>query len=151
MKVQQRKAISPLIATIILIAITIIGGAIVANLFYSTASRYADPSQVSATATLYAFDGPTGTITLTNAGDASASVAGVTIAYGGQTCSASYTTPSDEIPSGLGTVLTVQQGQFPTQQCGQAGGQSIPQQGEAYTVEVTLSGGAQIPIAGQFD
>lgn len=148
---KTRSGISPLVATIILIAITIIGGAIVANLFYSTASRYADPSQVSATATLYAADGPTGTITLTNAGTASAGVAGVTITYGGQTCSASYATSSDEIPAGLGTVLTVQQGQFPTQQCGQPGGDSIPQQGQSYTIEVALSDGAQIPIAGQFD
>ncbi len=147
----KRKAISPVLATVILIAITLIAAIAVTGFIFGLFGSFRNTPQVSAQSTIGS--DLTGEIDLYNSGTSPAIIEGVTMTYNGQTCGASYVSTGTVPPNGQ-AVVTIQAGIFSggsTYQCGQVGTISVAQAGAQYTGEVTLSGGAQVPFTGVFD
>jgi len=145
----KRKAISPVLATVILIAICLIAAVALVGFVFGLFGTFENTGGVTASASLVGNLGPTGQITLYNSGNAPATVMGVTMTYNGQTCQATFTT-TGAIPSSGSTNLNIVAGTFPSDACGQPGTTSDPSQGMHYTGQVTLTGGYQIPFVGVF-
>lgn len=159
MRARKRKAISPVIATVILIAITLIASIAIAGFVFGLFGSFTSTAQVSVTAvvmpakygsltstspaTALSATGltaaPTGEdyIALTNTGTAGTSVTGVSLTIGGQTYVATVTEPIGGSGSSTATVyiqLTL-------------GAPSIVA-GTAFTGIVTLANGGQVPFSG---
>ncbi|MGC9069123.1 MAG: archaellin/type IV pilin N-terminal domain-containing protein [Thermoprotei archaeon] len=90
--VRKIRGISPLIATIILIAITIVGGLLIYNLFFSTSSTASSTSAISVQNIDLVVPGGTGTpqfsITVKNAGNKP--ITGYTITIYGENGTSDY-------------------------------------------------------------
>ena len=82
--VKGRKAISPVIATVILIAITLIAAIAIAGFVFGLFGSFTSNAQVTATATCKA-SGATCVVTLSNTGTANTNVLSASITFGGQT------------------------------------------------------------------
>ena len=146
---KSRHGISPVLATVILIAITLVAAIAIAGFVFGLFGSFTSAPQVSAQGNLYADNGPTGMVTLFDSGTAPATLQSISLTYLGQTCQASYSA-SGAIPAGGSLQIPVQPGQFPTDQCGQSGTTSIPSAGVQYRGMATLQGGFQIPFTGSF-
>jgi len=92
-KKTSKKAISPLLATIILIAITVVGGLVVYSVFSSSAATAGSKPLVTITSTqLVVTSGGTTTFSLTMKNDGSKPVTGIT--YTLQGCTGACTVPA---------------------------------------------------------
>lgn len=84
--VKGRKAISPVIATVILIAITLIAAIAIAGFVFGLFGSFTSSAQVTATATCVVSAGSgTCTVNLSNTGTANTNVLSATITYAGST------------------------------------------------------------------
>jgi flagellin-like protein len=143
--VKGRKAISPVIATVILIAITLIAAIAIAGFVFGLFGSFTSGARVSGTATCPP-GSTTGTcvVTLSNTGTAGTTVTAATIAYGG----ASGCTLT------IGTSTAANVGSNPlswpmTATCS-SGTAVTPTAGETFEISVTLANGGIIPISGSF-
>ena len=96
--VKGRIAISPVIATVILIAITLIAAIAVAGFVFGLFGSFTSNAQVTATATCSATGG-TCVVTLSNTGTANTNVLSASITFGGATRAIT--------PGGTGTTCAV--------------------------------------------
>ena len=85
--VKGRKAISPVIATVILIAITLIAAIAIAGFVFGLFGSFTSNAQVTATASCTAGASGTCTVNLSNTGTANTNVLSATITYAGKTVS----------------------------------------------------------------
>ena len=151
---KKRSGISPVLATIILVAITLVIAIAVVGFVFGVFGQFQNPPQVSASASLSSQNGLSGGITLYNSGSSAATVVSISLTYNGQTCQASYTSSGSSVPASSSLYLAIQAGSFNPgsnfYNCGQTGTTSTAQPGMSYSGSVALAGGAQIPITGVF-
>ena len=105
---RKRKAISPVLATVILIAITLIAAIAIAGFVFGLFGTFTNNAQVSVTAVSVSNDGATYTLRFQNSGTIAATVNSVTITYGsgGATHTASCTpAAANSVPPGGQLVL----------------------------------------------
>jgi len=161
--VQRREGITPVIATVILIAVTLIAAVAVTGFTFGLFGSFTASPQVTVTGSSLSAGGLTGAagtslsvtcatsagagsyVALTNTGTATASVTSGTIVYGGSTIPlATFTGCSTAATEATpGTALYVQLS---------AGTKLSPTAtvGEQYIVNVVLSNGVTIPASGTF-
>jgi len=148
----QRKGISPLIATLTLIAVTLVAAVAVGGYVFGIFGSQTSTVQVSVT---YAYipddvaegtlqivtekptEGTYGIITLQNLGTANVAINGVSLTYGGST---NYASLSSSASLKSGETATIYITSLPTKAVA----------GQQFTGAVVLSNGAQIPFAGTF-
>ena len=138
---KKRKAISPVLATVILIAITLIAAIAVAGFVFGLFGTFTSTARISVTsATL-----PDGLISATNlyvsnTGTSNAAVSSMTLTYGGLTCVPIATLP-----------LTVTAGAAPVPVAITALGTCVAgTSGEAYVGSLSLSNGGSAAFSGVF-
>jgi len=141
----KRKAISPVLATVILIAITLIAAIAVAGFVFGLFGSFTSTARVSLAAPSISHGTGvtiTGTVVAYNSGSSNANANSATLTYGGQTCAATITGAPAVITAGLapGTTLTV---------TGTAGCPASIS-GQAFVGSLSLSNGAQVPFSGTF-
>jgi flagellin-like protein len=166
MKFSQRRAISPIIATVLIIAVTLIAavaiGGFVFGIFGSASSSgevqvtsqdiVAADMQSTGTAANPACSttGAVNDVTLTNTGTAATTVTGVTITWAGQVNSFSISGTCTVAPAGA--VVSATDGNpisilFPTTEQLLTSGVT----GQTYTGTVTLGNGAVLLFTGTFN
>jgi len=139
---KRRKAISPVLATVILIAITLIAAIAIAGFVFGLFGSFTSSARISQLSTsMVSGATPTGTITVMNTGSSNAAVNSISLTYGGQTCAAAITGSPVTITAGAGGVpLTITAGACAT----------ASTSGQAFTGNLALSNGGQVPITGLF-
>jgi len=143
---RRRKAISPVLATVILIAITLIAAIAIAGFVFGLFGSFTSTARISEVSaalvhgTLAA--GPTGTITVQNTGTSNAIANNILITWGGTTCSPGMTATT--VTAGTTQPLTI----TGVGTC--AGMASASAAGEAFTGSVSMSNGGQVPFSGVF-
>ena len=90
--VKGRKAISPVIATVILIAITLIAAIAIAGFVFGLFGSFTSNAQVTATATCVAGTAQPCTVYLSNTGTANTNVLSASITFGGKTTALTFGT-----------------------------------------------------------
>jgi len=139
----KRTAISPIIATVLIIAVTLIAAVAIAGFVFGIFSSGASTAQVAVTSITCSHLG-TCTITLTNTGNAVTTIGGSgTVTYAGTTSilgTAQTTSPGNQVNAGGQSQTAV----FTFTPAGTAG------PGQQYTGYVSLGNGAQIQFAGVF-
>ena len=144
-KVQRknRKAISPVLATVILIAITLIAAIAIAGFVFGLFGSFTSSAQVSAAVTSCTQPGGAGhalvcTLTLTNTGTSNVAVSGCSIQVAG---TAQASTPlGGNVPAG---------GNLPAQTCTTTSvALTEPALGSQAVGAFTLSNGASVPFSG---
>jgi flagellin-like protein len=156
----QRKAISPIIATVLIIAVTLIAAVAIGGFVFGIFGSSSNSAQIQVTgialvgATLAAGSGtatPTcatgstaNSITLTNTGTAAASATAISITYGGAVATFSITGACIVTPAGKasGNPMTI------TMAAADLVTGAVS--GASYTGTVTMSNGAILIFAGTF-
>jgi flagellin-like protein len=145
---KQRRAVSPVLATVILIAITLIAAVAIAGFVFGLFGSFTSTAQVSITSVSCSALNKLCNLTLTNSGTASTySGTSGTITFGGQTVTMTCGTS----PGGTFTTTTV---------LISAGGSSqitclfsptqTPQAGQQFVGTVSLANGGQVQFSGTF-
>jgi len=146
---RKRKAISPVLATVILIAITLIAAIAVAGFVFGLFGSFTSSARVQVSmSTIYhgalgiGAAPPASTILLLNTGTSNTNANGLTLTYSGQTCAAAITGSPVTITAGVapGITLTVTAGACATASTA----------GQAYSGTISLSNGGQVPFSGLF-
>jgi len=147
---RRRKAISPVLATVILIAITLIAAIAIAGFVFGLFGSFTSTARVSVISTnlnhvVYTAGVCTGaplcTIFFQNTGtsNTNVNVNGLTLTYGGTTCSP--TNALTTITAGAASVGVTLTG---------IGGCAAGVVGQAFTGSASTSNGAQVPFSGTF-
>jgi len=142
---RRRKAISPVLATVILIAITLIAAIAIAGFVFGLFGSFTSTARVELMAPAIAPGAGvanTGTVVALNSGTSNTNANSATLTFGGATCGATITLAPVQITAGVapGTTLTV---------TGVAGcGTSVA--GESFVLTVALSNGGQASVSGTF-
>jgi len=141
---KRRKAISPVLATVILIAITLIAAIAIAGFVFGLFGSFTTSARVEVSYSSLAGGAvPAGSIVALNTGTSNTNANSLTLTYGGQTCTASIATSASLVltaGAAPGVTLTVT-----------AGGCTIaPSHGEAFVGSLALSNGGQVPFSGVF-
>jgi archaeal type IV pilus assembly protein PilA len=145
---KKKKAISPVLATVILIAITLIAAIAVAGFVFGLFGSFTSSARVSVTSATLIHGitavTPTGTITALNTGTSNTNVNGISLTYGGQTCTPAIAGAPPGVPitagAAPGTTMTVT-----------AGGCTVAStSGEAFSGSLSLANGGQAPFTGNF-
>jgi len=134
----RRDAISPIVATVLIIAATLIAFAAVAGYVFGILGSGSSTANVSVTAVSINHSLLTGVLSLSNTGTAGTAASGVTLTYSGQTCSPVASTAT--IGSGTTIAISI----TGTGTC-TAGPSSTP-----YDGYVSLSNGEEATFAGTF-
>jgi len=139
---RRRKAISPILATVILIAITLIAAIAIAGFVFGLFGSFTSTARVTVTYTALAGGAvPAGTISALNSGTSNTNANTITLTYSGQTCAAAITGSPVLLTAGTtSTALTITAGACAT----------VPTHGEAFTGNLALANGGQIPFSGTF-
>ena len=138
---QKRKAISPVLATVILIAITLIAAIAVAGFVFGLFGSFTSSARVQVSTSTLAH-GITGSLLILNTGTSNTNVNSMSLTYGGQTCA--------PVSNG-GAALTITAGVAPgITDAVTAGACAAGTPGEAYSGILYLSNGAQVPFTGTF-
>jgi archaeal type IV pilus assembly protein PilA len=143
-KVQRknRKAISPVLATVILIAITLIAAIAIAGFVFGLFGSFTSSAQVSAQVTKCTFNGTNDvcTVNLTNTGTSNVAVVGCSINVGGSSTvgAAAFVAPS--------TSLTV--GASGTDLVSCTAGTTVQTVGSEAVGSFSMSNGASVPFSG---
>jgi len=140
----KHKAISPVLATVILIAITLIAAIAIAGFVFGLFGSFTKTATVTASVVSCGATpevaNPVCTLTLNNSGTASATVITGSITYGGSTSTGVHTAWSGGVlTAGTNTPGTIT---FTDT--------NVPSTGEAFTGSLSLSNGAAIPFTGNF-
>lgn len=146
-----RKAISPIIATLTLVAVTLVAAVAIGGFVFGVFSSQTSTAQVSVTfaqITSAAGNGtltiqvggsatdPVGTIRLVNSGTSSIGISGLSLNYGG---SSSYAEASGAtVAAGSTQIIYIMSLK------------TTPTSGQQFTGAVVLSNGAQVPFVGTF-
>jgi len=146
---KRRKAISPVLATVILIAITLIAAIAVAGFVFGLFGSFTSSVRVQvSTETIYhgalgiGAAPPASTMLLLNTGTSNTNANGLTLTYGGQSCAPAITGAPVAVTAGVapGVSLTITVGSCTVASTA----------GESFSGLVSLSNGAQVPFSGQF-
>jgi flagellin-like protein len=141
---KNRKAISPVLATVILIAITLIAAIAIAGFVFGLFGSFTSSAQVSAinTALVHgtALAGPTGNVYVQNTGTSNANVNSMSLTFGGQTCSPTMAVTTVTAGAGSTTIAITGAGTCATASVA----------GEAFSGLLSLSNGGQVPFTGTF-
>jgi len=139
----KRKAISPVLATVILIAITLIAAIAIAGFVFGLFGSFTKTAQVSASVTSCTWISPheVCTLSMINSGSSNTAANSCTLTYGGVTASGTVATVA---PS---TSLTLTAGTTTYISC--TGGASDPGAGSTVTGAVATSNGGSVPWTGQ--
>jgi len=159
-KYAQRKAISPIIATVLIIAVTLIAAVAIGGFVFGIFGSASSAAQISVTGTsLTAAGFAAGTagditcvttapavpyITLTNTGTASATVTGVTITWAGANNAFALHAATTCSVGAAGSASATTFAQFTTTPKVTV----LPVAGQTYSGIVTLSNGAQLLFTG---
>jgi flagellin-like protein len=142
-KVQRknRKAISPVLATVILIAITLIAAIAIAGFVFGLFGSFTSSATVSVVSTniphaMTAF--PANWVTAQNTGTSNTNVNSMTLTYGGVTCSPAI------------AVATITAGTTQAISVTGIGSCVAPAAGVAFVGNLALSNGGQVPFSGAF-
>ncbi|MDG6919875.1 MAG: type IV pilin [Nitrososphaerota archaeon] len=138
----QRKGISPVIATVILIAITLIAAIAIAGFVFGLFGSFTSTARVSGTATCASGTALSCTLTLSNTGTAATTITGVTITFGTETNLALGPAASTAAPITAGQ-NNVYPGLAPATS-------TAANSGETFLMTVTLANGGSVPISGTF-
>jgi len=145
---RRRKAISPVLATVILIAITLIAAIAIAGFVFGLFGSFTSTAQVSVVSTSLNHAifpaGCTGAgceIGFQNTGTSNANVNSVTLTYGGATCVPASTHLPVLITAGAGAVQVIFTG---------VGTCAAGTAGEAFVGSAALSNGGQVAFSGVF-
>ena len=139
-KLSKKKAISPILATVILIAITLIAAVAIAGFVFGLFGSFTSTAQISVSASNCSISQHHCIVSFINTGTGTGSVNDVSISYGGLGyVSLACPIPSGPITPGGGSIQMTCPYTFP--------GASV---NEAYTLEVTASSGGQPLGAGSF-
>jgi len=140
---KRRKGISPVLATVILIAITLIAAIAIAGFVFGLFGSFTSTARVeliNPALTHGTGVANTGTVGALNTGTSNTNAASATLTFGGATCSATITGSPVTLTAGATTTLTV---------TGVAGcGTSVS--GETFILNVALSNGGQTSVTGTF-
>jgi len=149
-KVQRknRKAISPVLATVILIAITLIAAIAIAGFVFGLFGSFTSTAQVSVTSTALSSTtwttGVAGTIVASNTGTGNTNINSVSMTYSGQTCSltnVAYNPATGQVKAGASNTITLTT---------DAGCTTAPTSGEQFVGSLSLSNGGQVAFTGTF-
>ncbi len=147
---RRRKAISPVLATVILIAITLIAAIAIAGFVFGLFGSFTSSAQVSSISvnlnhviwTAGACTGaPLCTVIVANQGSANVNANSITLTYGGVTCTPTVGALPLPIPAtGAQTSLTITA----------LGTCLAGVSGQAFSGQVQLANGGQVPFSGTF-
>ena len=151
-KVQRknRKAISPVLATVILIAITLIAAIAIAGFVFGLFGSFTSSAQISVTSTnlnhvVYLAGTCTGapacTIYFMNTGTSNANVNSLSLTYGGTTCVPGMAAAGVTIGATGASVAVTLTG---------IGTCAAANPGQSFTGSAALSNGGQVPFSGTF-
>jgi len=142
---KKRKAISPVLATVILIAITLIAAIAVAGFVFGLFGSFTSSALISVSSASIAHGVAAtpfvGSVVAQNTGTSNAQVTAVTVTYGGQTCSPAITGGPQTVTAGAAPGITV------TLTSGTCGAASTS--GESFSGSFSLSNGGQAAFSGQ--
>jgi len=144
---KRRKAISPVLATVILIAITLIAAIAIAGFVFGLFGSFTSSARVSAV--LPSIKGTTtvGSITFLNTGTLNAAVNSISLTYAGVTCSP-FSGPAAN-PAATAPV-TITAGTAPVTVYIAQNACGASSTGVAFTGSAALSNGGQVPFSGTF-
>jgi flagellin-like protein len=144
---RKRKAISPVLATVILIAITLIAAIAVAGFVFGLFGSFTSSALVSVVNTSLVHGllaaGPTGSVYASNTGTSNTNVNSMSLTWGGTTCQPGMTATT--VTSGGGSVAIAITG---VGTCGTMASASLA--GESFTGQLFLSNGGQAAFSGTF-
>ncbi len=166
-----RRAISPIVATVLIVAVTLVASVAIAGFVFGIFASQGNSAQIAVTGTaLRAGDftssgatvnrlfacvtAGTSTITVTNTGSAGAYVTALTLTWAGQT--ATFTDTADTQPATqcavtpAGTITAIFNIQFAAGQSVFGNGGTAASIGGSFTGTVTTSNGAVLLYAGTF-
>jgi len=158
-KYGNRRAISPIIATVLIIAVTLIAAVAIGGFVFGVFGTSAQSAQIQVTGTTLnalgftagaggtitcVTTGPTAPyITLTNTGTASSSITGITITWGGANNPFALTAATSCAIGGAGSASAITYAQFVAAKVTIA-----PTIGQSYSGTITLSNGANVLFTG---
>jgi flagellin-like protein len=153
---KQRRAVSPVLATVILIAITLIAAVAIAGFVFGLFGAFTSTAQISITSVSCSANNKLCTLVLTNSGTASTqSGTSGTITFGGQTvtmqCGATPLTSvsgSTTVTTGGTGTTAITAGQSQLIYC--SWNPSGAQPGQQFVGAVSLANGAQVQFSGTF-
>jgi flagellin-like protein len=144
---KQRRAVSPVLATVILIAITLIAAVAIAGFVFGLFGAFTSTAQVSITSVSCRTNGLC-TLTLTNSGTASTySGTSGTITFGGKTVTMTCGTTTSASPVSPTSVLIAAGG---SNQISCSFDASSAQAGQQFVGTVSLANGGQVQFSGTF-
>jgi flagellin-like protein len=145
---KQRKAVSPVLATVILIAITLIAAVAIAGFVFGLFGSFTSTAQVSITNVSCSAGSKLCTLTLTNSGTASTySGTSGTITFGGQTVTMQCGSATNASPVNTAAVLIPAGGSSSQISCSFSGS---PNAGQQFVGTVSLANGGQVQFSGTF-
>jgi len=144
---RRRKAISPVLATVILIAITLIAAIAIAGFVFGLFGSFTSTARVSAISTSLVHGtlaaGPTGSIAVQNTGTSNSIANSMTLTWGGTTCAPGMAATT--VTAGVASVTLTITG---VGTCATMATASLA--GEAFTGSVAMSNGGQVAFSGVF-
>ena len=151
---QRRRAISPVIATVILIAITLIAAVAIGGFVFGLFGSFTSSAQVSEVSISFTATKTYGNLTLSNSGTSSTSALSGTIKFGGVTYpfsslqTSTGSTCSSSVPCTVtaGTTTTIGIVLATAPSADNPAGTS----GETFTGTIVMANGASVPITGTF-
>ena len=135
---ETRVAISPIVATVLIIAATLIAFAAVAGYVFGILGSGSSTANISVTAASINHSLLTGVLALSNTGTAGTAASGVTLTYSGQTCSPVASTAT--VGSGATVAISITG----------VGTCATSTSSAPYTGYVSLSNGEEATFAGTF-
>jgi len=145
---RRRKAISPVLATVILIAITLIAAIAIAGFVFGLFGSFTSTARVTVASASIVHSATTpgagSTILALNTGTSTTNANSMTLTFGGQTCTVLFGGPvaiTAGVAPGITLTLTAASGTCAT---------VASNAGEAFVGNIALSNGGQVPFSGVF-
>jgi len=146
---RRRKAISPVLATVILIAITLIAAIAVAGFVFGLFGSFTSSArvQISLATIVHSATSPGAGSSLLalNTGTSNTLANSVSLTWGGQTCSPVITLGPIQLTAGVSPGVSI-----PLTAASGSCATVVSTAGEAFTGIVYLSNGGQVPFSGTF-
>ena len=150
-----RKAISPIIATVLIIAVTLIAAVAIGGFVFGIFGSASNTAQIEVTSVVLSASiivSPAGHIGLTNTGTVNTEAAAavpITLTYGGVTCQVLTTDPVETIAAGAAAVsIPIAAPGTAGQYCGAANPSAVA--GETFTGTIGLTNGELATFTGAF-
>jgi len=146
---RRRKAISPVLATVILIAITLIAAIAIAGFVFGLFGSFTSSARVQAVyASLSHTTGPAGYVTFQNTGTSNTNVNSISITYAGATCNP-FSGPAAS-PTATAAVTITAGASAVTVYIAQNTCTAPASAGISFVGSAALSNGGQVPFSGVF-